>query len=211
MRARFAQRAQLHADTWYQVATATSLTGLPAAVPTAYQQVPVGKRIRITCNTSPFPVAPIFDLAGAEFAAQLLVHNGKLIDVSGNGLFEIVFEIESVETVSQESPDTASMGFPFMVVAAIIAVIVAILILVPKQAAMFVNYVAKGFGTGIAAFFQGLFGDNWPYIVGGAVVVAILLLKPKRSQQQYAAAPGPVIYNLPAGSQVSKPRKKKTS
>jgi len=211
MGTRFAQRAQLHADSWYQVATATSLDALPAAIPAAYKNIPVGKRTRIVCNTSPFPVAPIFDLAGAEFAASLLHLGGKLLDVSGNGLFEIVFDIEIVEpaTVSQESPDTANMGIGVVAAVVIIGAIAAILILVPKQAAMFVNYVAQGFGTGIAAFFQGLFGDNWPYIVGGAVVVAILLLKPKRSQQQAPATAGPVIYNLPAGSQVSKPRKKK--
>ncbi len=169
---------------WHTVATASSLEGLQAKVPDAYQYVPAGKRTKIIMNTSPFPVAPIFDLAGAEFAAQLLQKGGKLIDVQGNGWFEIEFEIESTGSASMGQDGGAGeadmAALPAVVVW--IGVIVALVTLAPlvtKVATLMANYVPStgdGDGGGIIDYFKALFGDYTPYVlIGGALVLALWL------------------------------------
>lgn len=188
---------------WYKVASAPTLQGLQAAVPAKYQQIPVGKRVRIVINTSPFPVAPLFDLAGAEFAAKLLDVGGKLIDVSGNGAFEAIIEVEAVDTasVSMESQDGAQMGIGWVAIAGIIAVVAALLPLITKLATLLANFVPGGSspGGGVMDYFKTLFGDYTPYVLIGGAVILLLLLKGKSSQ-----GAAPVIYNLPSGSRRSR-------
>ena len=194
---------------WYKVAEAQDLDSLAGAVPEKYQYIPVGKRTRIKVNTSPFPVAPLFDLAGAELAARLLQKGGRLIDVSGEGAFTIVYEIEAVDTASASSdlagPDGADMAFVQIPVAAWIAIIIGLLLLAPlitKVVQLFANFIpaTDGGSSGGSVFdlFKTFFGDYTPYIVIGAVVVGLYLLTSSGRGRG-----SPIIYNLPSGSRRS--------
>ncbi len=187
---------------WHQVCTGQDMDDLAANVPEKYQYVPVGKRTRIKMNTSPFPVAPLFDLAGAEFAARLLQRNGKLIDVSGEGLFTIVFEIESVDNaqVSMESPELAEMHLVMAAVLpwlALIAGLLVVIAIVPKLSSMFANFVPSsgggGSSGGIIDYFKTLFGDWTPYVAIGAGVVLIYLLMGSR---RGGGSGAPIVYNI---------------
>ncbi len=184
---------------WYNVASAGSLEALQTVIPGKYQEIPIGKRTRIILNTSPFPIAPLFDVAGAEMAAKLLVHGGQLIDVYGEGTFQAVIEIESVDSASAAmSGDYAEMALPQVIVW--IGVIAGVLVLLPivvRLATMMANFVptgGNGGGGGIFDYLTTLFGDYTPYVLIGGAILLFVLLKPKASQQ------APVIYNIPSGS-----------
>lgn len=185
---------------WYRVAESPTLDGLKAKVPTKYQYIPVGKRTRIVLNTSPIPIAPIFDAAGAEFAAKLLEKGGKLIDVQGNGSYEADFEIEAVGGMGQDADmgQSAEMGLPAVILW--IGVIAGILILLPlitRLATLFANFMPSGDGDGeggVIDYLKVLFGDYyWIVLIGGAVVVYLLL----------KGGGGTRIYNLPSGKRRS--------
>lgn len=187
---------------WYKVAEAGDLDSLAAAVPERYRDIPVGKRTRIKVNTSPIPVAPLFDLAGAEQAAKLMQKGGRLIDVSGEGTFTIVYEIEAVDTGSAGSdlagPEDASMAFLQIPVAAWIAIILGLLLLAPlitRVVQLFANYIPSTGGDGSGSgsvfdLFRTFFGDYTPYVVVGAVLVGLYLLSGSRRGS------APVIYQI---------------
>ncbi len=186
---------------WYKVAEAGDLDSLSAAVPEKYRNVPAGKRTRIKVNTSPFPVAPLFDLAGAELAARLLQKGGRLIDVSGEGAFTIVFEIEAADTGSMSSdlagPDGADMAFVQIPVAGWIAIIIGLLLLAPlitKVVQLFANYIPAvdgGSSSGsVFDLFRTFFGDYTPYVVIGAAVLGLYILTSSRRGST------PAIYNI---------------
>ena len=187
---------------WYKVCEVPDLDSLAAAVPEKYRDIPVGKRTRIKVNTSPFPVAPLFDLAGAELAAKLLQKGGRLIDVSGEGAFTIVYEIEAVDTASAGSdlavPDGASMAFVQIPVAAWIAIIMGLLLLAPlitKVVQLFANYIpaGSGGGSGSGSVFdlaRTFFGDYTPYVVVGAILIGLYLLSGS------GRGSAPVIYQV---------------
>jgi hypothetical protein len=179
---------------WYKVAEGTTAEELQANIPAKYQQVPVGKRIQVIRDCTPFPVAPLFDLAGAEFAAQLFQHQGKLIDVSGSGAFKIIFEIEAADTgsASQLSAEDASMAWTAMQVGAIILVCAA-LPLITRLFTLFANYIPSPDGStggGLMDWFTALFGDYTPYVLIGGAVILFLLLKPGKGGS------APIIYNI---------------
>jgi hypothetical protein len=191
---------------WYQVATGKTLDELADNVPAKYAEVPVGKRIRVLINTSPFPVASVFDLAGAELAAKLLVHNGKLLDASANGMFEIQLDIEAVDNGATDQAQLgqgAEMAFPAVMVAAVVIGLIAAAILAPvlmKLTTLFASYIPSadgdsGGGGGLMDYFKLWFGDYTPYIMIGGVLLLLFLLKPTRQGQ---GAPA-ITYLLPGG------------
>lgn len=191
---------------WYQVCTGKDLDQLAENVPDKYAEIPIGKRIKITYNTSPVPIASVFDLAGAELAAKLLVHNGKLLDASANGLFEIQFDIEAVDNGAADQAQLgqgAEMHSPVMVAAVVIGAI-AFFILLPlasKLAIMFASFVPSSdggdgsSGGGLYDYFKTLFGDYTPYILIGGALLLVFLLRPTRRDQ----GPPAITYLLPGG------------
>ena len=194
---------------WYQVCTGADTEELQANVPEKYQELPIGKRIKITYNTSPFPVAEVFDLAGAELPAKLLAKGGKLIDASANGLFEIQLIVEGVqaseaaqEQDGAEMGQSAAMAMPQVVI--IIGVVAAVIVLAPlliKLANLFANFVPSGNGDGdssgggIYDYFKNFFGDYTPYVLVGGVFLLLYLLRPTKQGQ---GAPM-ITYLLPGG------------
>lgn len=181
---------------WYNVATAASLDALKSAIPLKYQEVPFGKRTRIIIDSTPFPIAPLFDVAGAELAAKLLVHGGQLIDVWGEGAFKGIIEIESVDTASaSQDPSGATMGLPQVVMW---IGVVAVLPLVIRLASLMANFIptgSDGGGGGIFDYLTTLFGDYTPYILIGAAVILLYVLSQRGRSQQSG-----VTYILPPGS-----------
>jgi hypothetical protein len=178
---------------WYKVAEGHDTNELESAIPTKYAMVPVGKRIQIVRNTSPFPVAPLFDLAGAEFAAQLLERGGKLLDVSGRGAFEIVFEIEAVDTASVSGYSAEDANMAAIPVMGWVLICVLLSPILTKLITLFANYIPSsdgGTGGGLVDWFKALFGDYTPYVLIGGAVILFLLLKPGKGGS------APIIYNI---------------
>jgi hypothetical protein len=191
---------------WYQVCTGEDLDQLAENVPDKYAEIPVGKRIKVLINTSPVPIASAFDLAGAEIAARLLVHNGKLLDASANGLFEIQLDIESVDNGAADQAQMgqdAEMHSPVMVAAVVIGVLAAFILLplATKLATLFASFVPSSdggdgsSGGGLMDYFKSLFGDYTPYILVGGVFLLLYLLRPTKQGQ---GAPM-ITYLMPGG------------
>jgi hypothetical protein len=158
--------------------------------------VPVGKRIQTVIDCTPFPVAPLFDLFGAEQVVSALMHvGGKIVDVRGSGAFKIVIEVESVGTAdaAQEGDmQSAGMEMGWMATAAVVAVIIVALPVLMRLATLFANYTGGGSSTGggIMDYLKTLFGDyTIPVLIGGAVIL-FLLLKPGKGGS------APIIYNI---------------
>lgn len=189
---------------WYQVCTGESTEQLQDNVPDKYETLPIGKRIKITYNTSPFPVAEVFDLAGAELPAKLLAKGGKLIDASANGLFEIQLIVEGVQPTEMSQDDGGAQMNALPAVVVIIGVVAAVIVLAPlliKMANLFANFIPSSDGDGDSSgggvfdYFKNLFGDYTPYIMIGGVLLLLFLLKPTRRDQ---GAPA-ITYLLPGG------------
>ena len=189
---------------WYHVCEGEDSEQLAANVPEKYKYVPYGRRMKILYNTSPFPVAEVFDLAGAELPAKLLAKGGKLIDASANGLFEIQLIVESVQTGEAAQGDgDADMASPPTVVVWI-GVISAIVILSPlliKMANLFADFVPSSdggggsSGGGLYDYFKNFFGDYTPYVLIGGALLLVFLLRPTRRDQ----GPPAITYLLPGG------------
>jgi len=78
---------------FWTVAEASSFEGLEGIMPDL--GVPKGGRVRITMELNQ-PVAPAFDLAGAEWLFRDVMPEGlDLIDIHGEGLTTVVIEGES--------------------------------------------------------------------------------------------------------------------
>lgn len=80
-------------EEYFTVATANSFEELKEIMPRL--EVPKGERVRFVMELN-LPVAPLFDLAGAEFIFEAVMPEGlTLIDVYGEGWRTAVIECEA--------------------------------------------------------------------------------------------------------------------
>jgi len=76
---------------WQTVCEATNVEDFGACAP-PFDDIPAGTKVRITAKTPWYlPIAPFFDLMGAEWIASYLAPAGLTdIDISGEGAYTIV-------------------------------------------------------------------------------------------------------------------------
>ncbi len=109
---------------WITVCEATNTDDFGACVP-PFDDVPVGTEVRITLKT-PFwlPIAPFFDLVGAETMASFLLPVGLTdIDISGEGAYTIVITGKVAGTASGVGYHTVAI---LLIIGAVLAGLAAI-------------------------------------------------------------------------------------
>lgn len=109
---------------WITVCEATNTEDFEACVP-PFDDVPVGTEVRMTLKTPWYlPIAPFFDLMGAEWIASYLAPTGITnIDISGEGAYTIVITGEVAGTASGVGYHTVAI---MLIVLAVLAGLAAI-------------------------------------------------------------------------------------
>lgn len=121
---------------WEIMAEGASIEELQACVP-PYSELPKGTKLRLTIETPWYvPIAPLFDLMGAEWVADKLFNEGgaKVIDAEAIGLNKIIVHMEA---------DPAWL-VPLIIAIAVVAASVAVIITVIKLEAYLPGMVKWG-------------------------------------------------------------------
>jgi hypothetical protein len=135
---------------WVTICEANSWDGFKQALQAAGGYVPSGKRVKLEI-TSTLPIAPLFDLMGAEFIANLTYDlsqvGAELLDVYGDGWFKIVIMMRSVYL-----PPQATQVFPAIAPLTALAIGALAGVLIRLLGPIIIDWLTSGFG---------LYAEEW--------------------------------------------------